>query len=177
VIQNKKIASYRNSYINLAISLFAYSEPVQVTSVTANISTGEWNWSLWDRIDIKEGDITLDQLFEYLRNKFGLEVTMLSYKESMLFNGIGLMGKKLQDRLQTKVTDLARQIRKEEFLATERYMVLEAMVSYNDQDVEIPSIRHYFRPKDGDLSLNRVKPEETLVEARSDTDVQIVRLI
>ena len=32
-------------------------------------------------------------------------------------------------------------------------------------------------PKDGDLCLNRVKPGETLVEARSDTDVQIVRQI
>ena len=32
-------------------------------------------------------------------------------------------------------------------------------------------------PKDGELCLNRVKPEETLVEARSDTDVQIVRRI
>ena len=31
-------------------------------------------------------------------------------------------------------------------------------------------------PKDGDLYLSRVKPRETLVEARSDTDVQIVRL-
>lgn len=31
-------------------------------------------------------------------------------------------------------------------------------------------------PKDGELCLSRVKPEETLVEARSDTDVQIVRL-
>ena len=30
-------------------------------------------------------------------------------------------------------------------------------------------------PKDGELCLNRVKPGETLVEARSDTDVQIVR--
>ena len=30
-------------------------------------------------------------------------------------------------------------------------------------------------PKDGELCLSRVKPEETLVEARSDTDVQIVR--
>ena len=31
-------------------------------------------------------------------------------------------------------------------------------------------------PKDGELCLTRTKPEETLVEARSDTDVQIVRL-
>ena len=32
-------------------------------------------------------------------------------------------------------------------------------------------------PKDGELCQSRVKPGETLVEARSDTDVQIVRLI
>ena len=31
-------------------------------------------------------------------------------------------------------------------------------------------------PKDGDLCVARVKPEETLVEARSDSDVQIDRL-
>ena len=32
-------------------------------------------------------------------------------------------------------------------------------------------------PKDGELCLNRVKPEETLVEDRSDSDVQIDRQI
>ncbi|CAN6967505.1 unnamed protein product, partial [Brassica rapa subsp. trilocularis] len=37
--------------------------------------------------------------------------------------------------------------------------------------------RHACRdPKDGELCLSGAKPEETLVEARSDTDVQIVRL-
>ena len=30
-------------------------------------------------------------------------------------------------------------------------------------------------PKDGELCLSRANPGETLVEARSDTDVQIVR--
>ena len=30
-------------------------------------------------------------------------------------------------------------------------------------------------PKDGELCLSRVKPEETLVEVRSDSDVQIDR--
>ncbi|GJT65566.1 hypothetical protein Tco_1017046 [Tanacetum coccineum] len=39
------------------------------------------------------------------------------------------------------------------------------------------SQRHACRdPKDGELCLSGAKPEETLVEARSDTDVQIVRL-
>ncbi len=38
------------------------------------------------------------------------------------------------------------------------------------------SERMCWDPKDGELCLGRVKSEETLMEARSDTDVQIVRL-
>ena len=37
--------------------------------------------------------------------------------------------------------------------------------------------RSCWDPKDGELCLNRVKPGETLVEARSDSDVQIDRQI
>jgi hypothetical protein len=37
--------------------------------------------------------------------------------------------------------------------------------------------RRWSDPKDGELCLNRVKPEETLVEARSGSDVQIDRQI
>ncbi len=43
---------------------------------------------------------------------------------------------------------------------------------------EMTEVKHlWWDPKDGELCLNRVKPEETLVEARSDSDVQIDRQI
>ena len=35
--------------------------------------------------------------------------------------------------------------------------------------------RAHWDPKDGELCLSRTKPEETLVEVRSDSDVQIDR--
>jgi hypothetical protein len=38
-------------------------------------------------------------------------------------------------------------------------------------------LEHAYRdPKDGELCLSGVKPEETLVQARSDTNVQIFHL-
>ena len=40
----------------------------------------------------------------------------------------------------------------------------------------VESERARWDPKDGELSVSRTKPEETLVEVRSGTDVQIVRL-
>ena len=55
------------------------------------------------------------------------------------------------------------------------WVVALSTVSFACERYEYKRIR--WDPKDGDLCLNRVKPGETLVEARSDTDVQIVRLI
>ena len=37
--------------------------------------------------------------------------------------------------------------------------------------------REYWDPKGGELCLGKIKPEETLVEVCSNTDVQIVCLI
>ena len=41
--------------------------------------------------------------------------------------------------------------------------------------VEAEQERVCWDPKDGELCLSRTKPEETLVEVRSDSDVQIDR--
>ncbi len=41
--------------------------------------------------------------------------------------------------------------------------------------VEAEQERTRWDPKDGELCLSRLKPEETLVEDRSDSDVQIDR--
>ena len=45
-------------------------------------------------------------------------------------------------------------------------------IACNGVEVE----RTYWDPKDGELCLSRMKPEETLVEVRSGSDVQIDRL-
>ena len=42
--------------------------------------------------------------------------------------------------------------------------------------VEVAHEHGSWDPKDGELWLSRSKPEETLVEVRSDSDVQIDRL-
>ena len=50
-----------------------------------------------------------------------------------------------------------------------------ARLTGNGREAELE--RTCWDPKDGELCLNRTKPEETLVEVRSDSDVQIDRQI
>jgi hypothetical protein len=57
--------AFRNTYVNLALPLFTFSDPFAPATTEVELKTGKWKWSLWDRIDINEQkDITLDQFLK-----------------------------------------------------------------------------------------------------------------
>lgn len=79
----KKIEDYRNCFINLALPLFQQSKPIPPPKTKFLAK----EFTLWDRIDIKEGDITLQEVLDVLKTKHGLEVDMLSVGEALTYAG------------------------------------------------------------------------------------------
>lgn len=67
VIQSKPLSQYFNSWINLSLPVFTTSEPGQPDKKKAKIKGKDWEWSAWDRIDINEGDITLQQFMDLMQ--------------------------------------------------------------------------------------------------------------
>ena len=139
-----RIEDFRCFSCNLALPILSSSEPIAPAKTKSTLKTGVWEWSLWDRIDVDEGDITLEQLMSHFRDKYGLELTMLSHGASMIFYNFGVgLKKKVKDRLKEKVSDLVSSVGGHVIKPEDRYLILEACVANEEEEeVEIPSVTH-----------------------------------
>jgi ubiquitin-activating enzyme E1 len=147
LIQKKPLEAFRNTYANLALPLVAMSEPMPPQRSKAELKEGEWKWSLWDRIDINIGDVPLGDFLEWFKDKYGLEITMLSHGSSMLYYDFGMgVKKKVKERLAMPVSKVAEMVGKGPIPEREKFLVLEACVQNEEgNEVEIPFLRFRFR--------------------------------
>jgi len=139
LVQQKKIEKYKNGFVNLALPLFAFSEPIAPQKKTV---TPEWSWTLWDRFDVK-GDLTLSEFIDYFKKKHELEITMLSCGVVMLYSFF--MGKdKLAERMPMKMDKLVESISKTPLPAGKTYLIFEICVNRmsDDEDVEVPYVKY-----------------------------------
>ena len=74
------VEKYKNAFLNLALPLFAFSEPI----CAPKNKYYEVEWTLWDRFEVK-GDITLQELLDMFQKEHKLEISMLSQGVSMLY--------------------------------------------------------------------------------------------
>lgn len=67
VIQGKELEAYRNTFVNLALPLFAMAEPLPPKT----FSHEALKWSIWDRW-ILEGDLTVRQVLDWFKVRLSL---------------------------------------------------------------------------------------------------------
>lgn len=137
--EKKDIEQYKNSFVNIALPFMAFSEPIAAPKFKFKTPKGEEEWTLWSRFDIA-GNPTLQTFVDHFKEKYGLEVTMLSSGVSMLFSGF-MPPKKSAERLKMTMSELIETVSKKKIPGHAKYQIVEMMCDdYEGEDVEIPFV-------------------------------------
>lgn len=141
------IEMYRNTFMNLAIPAFSFSEPMQPAKTTY---LKDKTWTLWDRFEIdgrcNGKEMTIGGLIEYFKVEHKLDIQMLSSGVTLLFSFF-LQPNKKKDRLNMSVSQAVKEVGKREIGDHENYLVLDVCVNdlEEDEDQEVPYVRYRFR--------------------------------
>lgn len=131
-------AVLRNHYVNLALPLFASSEPCAAPKATL---AGGREWTLWDRFDV-EGDLTLAEFLRFFLDRHGLTVTMVSHGVRVLYSRF-LPGDKSRDRLSQPLSVVLESVAGKSLEPGVRAVALELSCDDADgNDVDVPYVRY-----------------------------------
>ena len=137
VIHKAPLESYRNTFANLALPLFAMAEPI----APKYQSYKNEKWSLWSRWIIEE-DFTPRELLKYFEDK-ELECYSVSYGPALIYNA---MFPRHKERLDTKLSELVQTVGKVTLPSKRKHFDLVAATETTDgEDIDVPVISIIFR--------------------------------
>jgi len=137
--QGRPIEELKNGFINLALPFCAFSEPLQPPKT--KIREG-WTWTLWDRFDV-EGELTLQQFIDHFKDKYQLEITMISCGVAMVY-AFFMTKDKLSERLPKKLSEVVSTVNKQAIPPNKNHLILEICVNRieDDEEVDVPYVKY-----------------------------------
>ena len=148
------IAKFKNGFVNLALPLIMMSQPDDIIKnkskefdpiMCGPVTMLPEGYTNYDKVVIQEGSKTFQELFTWLTENHGVEITMVTCGEVALYNAY-LPGNKHAPRLQQKVEDVYKQITKSDITAGRRYLKLEVggTIIESGADFQMPPVKYYF---------------------------------
>ena len=135
LLDNKrKLESYSNAFVNLALPFIAFSDPMPAPVHKFN----DEEWTLWSRFEVD--DMPLRDFIQYFHDKHGLDITLVSGNMAMLYADF-MPPKKKEERLPMRMCELVEHVTKKPIDQCHEFLSIEIMADdRNGEDVEVPSV-------------------------------------
>lgn len=145
VYQDKPLDHYKNGFVNLALPLFTFSEPIAPKATKTMLRGEEYKWTAWDRLDVTTGDLTLKDFLAYFEKTYDAEISMLSYGVTILY-AMYSQKSRSKERMAMKISELVETVTKKPIDPKLKYLILEVCAMDADgEDVELPYLRYHYR--------------------------------
>jgi len=131
LVKGAEVDAHKNLFMNLAIPFWSFAEPGPTEKKKI---TDKAFYTLWDRWEVKEGDITLNDFIVHFEKKHGLQVSGVFKGAIMIFVPMFPGHNK---RKPNKMSALVK--RKDE-----KYVDLIVTFSVNNDDISGPPVRLFF---------------------------------
>jgi ubiquitin-activating enzyme E1 len=154
VVAGRPLEALRNSFLNLAVNVYSMGEPAgpkRVRSVAYDpISMGPVraypeNFSRWDKMVIKQGDLTCAGLEAFLKATHKLDLGMVTSGKFILYNPM-MYRKHREERGPVSLRALYERVTGAPVPAGRGYICLELSVSDDEGDVLVPPVQFFFTP-------------------------------
>ncbi|XP_064632231.1 ubiquitin-like modifier-activating enzyme 1 isoform X2 [Lineus longissimus] len=137
---HKKLETYKNGFVNLALPFFGFSEPIAAPKAKYY----DEEFTLWDRfeIDNKDGEMTLKEFMDYFQKEHKLEISMLSQGVCMLYSFF-MSKDKLKERLDLPMSEVVKRVSKKKIPPHVRALVFELCCNDTEgEDIEVPYVKY-----------------------------------
>lgn len=151
MIEGAPVESFRNAFINLAVNVYSFGEPgapkrtksVADDPVMGAIRAMPEGFTHWDKVVVKEGNLTPLQLEQWLQKAHGVKLSMIMSGANILYNPIVYRAQR-ESRGNTPLKELWEQCCKTTVQAGRKYLVLDVSVYDDISDVTMPPLQLYF---------------------------------
>ena len=150
-----KLEDVKNSFINLALPTFLFSEPAEVKKIKGQeydyitmcgTKCIPENQTIFSKIVIDEGkSLTIKEFIAYMDTKYGVEVSMITAGQAGIYTSFP-PGKNA-DRLDKSIESICKEIIEEPLIAGRNYYqlgMLAAVKGEDDLDAQMPPIKYIF---------------------------------
>jgi ubiquitin-activating enzyme E1 len=143
LVLNKPFEVYKNTFVNLAL---AYLGQAETTRPASQKFAGK-DWMLWDRIHIRQGDMTLQQLLDHFKKEYNMAPDLMAIGNGMILFSQWMSKDTKNTRLPMKMTDLIPLVTKQPLSPKHHYVSIELTASdENGEDVPfIPSVCFWYK--------------------------------